>query len=125
MADAEVQIVRCEERREVAEVREETEDSAGDRLSHVAEEVDARSRLSALLLSDLQRNLLLLDRDGPRSPRFIDSHTHTHSFARVITDDTCLEPNLFIYFSGLCPGPSSICLKIWGLPRGAHRLQET
>lgn len=42
MADAEVQIVRCEERREVAEVQEETEDSAGDRLSHVAEEVDAR-----------------------------------------------------------------------------------
>lgn len=37
-ADAEVQIVRCEERREVAEVRGETEDSVGDRFSHVAEE---------------------------------------------------------------------------------------
>lgn len=37
-ADAEVQIVRCEEKREVVEVRGETEDSAADRLSHVAEE---------------------------------------------------------------------------------------
>lgn len=37
-ADAEVQIVRCEERREVEEMQGETEDSTGDRLSHVAEE---------------------------------------------------------------------------------------
>lgn len=95
--------MRCEERRGVAEVQRETKASAGDRLSYVAGE--PRCMLAALLLPDLQRNLLLSNRDGPRSPRFIDSHTH--SFARVITDDTCPGPGLFTYFSSFCPGPSS------------------
>lgn len=44
-ADAEVQIVRCEERRGVAELQRETKASAGDRLSYVAGE--ARCMLAA------------------------------------------------------------------------------